>query len=52
VADTGVRGAYRFGPFRLDVRERHLSRGAEPIPLRPKVFETVPRVGHRLTAQF
>jgi len=37
VADT----AYRFGPFHLDVRERRLSRGAEVIPLRLKVFETL-----------
>jgi len=41
VGDTGVRGAYRFGPFRLDVRERRLSRGAEVIPLRLKVFDTL-----------
>ena len=41
MADTGVRGAYRFGPFHLDVRERRLSRGAEVIPLRLKVFDTL-----------
>jgi len=41
VADTGVRGAYRFGPFHLDVRERRLSRGYDVIPLRLKVFETL-----------
>jgi len=36
-----VDAAYRFGPFHLDVRERRLSRGAEVIPLRLKVFETL-----------
>ena len=41
VADAEARGAYRFGPFHLDVRERRLSRGDEVIPLRPKVFETL-----------
>jgi TolB-like protein/tetratricopeptide (TPR) repeat protein len=41
VTDTGGRDAYRFGPFRLDVRERRLSRGADVIPLRLKVFETL-----------
>ena len=41
VADTRVRGAYRFGPFQLDVRERRLSRGSEAIPLRLKVFDTL-----------
>jgi DNA-binding winged helix-turn-helix (wHTH) protein/pimeloyl-ACP methyl ester carboxylesterase len=41
VADSAVRGAYRFGPFHLDVRERRLSRGAEVIPLRLKVFDTL-----------
>jgi DNA-binding winged helix-turn-helix (wHTH) protein/pimeloyl-ACP methyl ester carboxylesterase len=35
------RETYRFGPFLLDVRERRLSRGAEVIPLRLKVFETL-----------
>jgi DNA-binding winged helix-turn-helix (wHTH) protein/pimeloyl-ACP methyl ester carboxylesterase len=41
VAETDVRGAYRFGPFHLDVRERRLSRGGEVIPLRLKVFDTL-----------
>ena len=41
MADTGVRGAYRFGPFHLDVRERRLSRGSDVIPLRLKVFDTL-----------
>jgi len=41
MADTGLRSAYRFGPFHLDVRERRLSRGGEVIPLRLKVFDTL-----------
>ena len=41
MADTGVRGAYRFGPFHLDARERRLSRGTDVIPLRLKVFDTL-----------
>jgi DNA-binding winged helix-turn-helix (wHTH) protein len=41
VGDTAVRGAYRFGPFSLNVRERRLSRGDDVIPLRLKVFDTL-----------
>ena len=41
MADTAAGGAYRFGPFHLDVRERRLSRGGEVIPLRLKVFDTL-----------
>ena len=41
MADTAVRGAYQFGPFHLDVRERRFSRGNEVIPLRLKVFDTL-----------
>ena len=41
MADTEVRGSYRFGPFHLDVRERRLSRGGEVIPLRLKVFDAL-----------
>ena len=41
MADTWDRGAYRFGPFQLDVRERRLSRGSDVIPLRLKVFDTL-----------
>ncbi len=41
MADTAVRGAYHFGPFHLDIRERRLSRGDEVIPLRLKVFDTL-----------
>jgi pimeloyl-ACP methyl ester carboxylesterase/DNA-binding winged helix-turn-helix (wHTH) protein len=32
---------YSFGPFRLDVRERRLTRGADTISLRLKVFDTL-----------
>jgi eukaryotic-like serine/threonine-protein kinase len=41
VGDPGDRGAYRFGPFQLDVRERRLARDSEVIPLRLKVFDTL-----------
>ena len=41
MAEAEVRGAYRFGPFHLDVRERRLSRAGEVIPLRLKVFDTL-----------
>jgi DNA-binding winged helix-turn-helix (wHTH) protein/tetratricopeptide (TPR) repeat protein len=41
LGDPEVRGAYRFGPFQLDVRERRLLRGTEVIPLRLKVFDTL-----------
>lgn len=32
---------YEFGPFRLDAAERLLLRGGEPVPLEPKVFDTL-----------
>ena len=32
---------YEFGPFRLDPAERTLHRGAEPVALPPKVFDTL-----------
>ena len=55
MAETGVRHAYRFGPFQLDIRERRLSRGSEVIPLRLKVFETlralVENAGRLMTKQ-
>ena len=41
MADTALGGAFRFGPFHLDARERRLSRGGEVIPLRLKVFDTL-----------
>ncbi|HUE87610.1 MAG TPA: winged helix-turn-helix domain-containing protein [Vicinamibacterales bacterium] len=55
MGDPENRGAYRFGPFQLDVRERRLSRGTEVIPLRLKVFETlrvlVEKAGRLVTKQ-
>jgi DNA-binding response OmpR family regulator len=33
---------YKFGPFRLDPGKRLLLRGGEPLPLRPKAFDTLP----------
>ena len=32
---------YHFGPFRLNATERVLQRGAELVPLSPKVFDTL-----------
>ena len=32
---------YEFGEFQLDVAERVLRRGERPVPLKPKVFETL-----------
>ena len=44
--------SYDFGSFRLDVAERRLLRDGEPIPLAPKVFDTllvlVENCGHLL----
>jgi DNA-binding winged helix-turn-helix (wHTH) protein/TolB-like protein/Tfp pilus assembly protein PilF len=34
-------GAYHFGPFWFDIRERLLHRGAQAIPLTPKAAETL-----------
>lgn len=33
--------SYEFGPFRLDAEERQLFRDDAPVPLPPKVFETL-----------
>jgi DNA-binding winged helix-turn-helix (wHTH) protein/Tfp pilus assembly protein PilF len=45
-----ARQSYEFGPFRLDPSERTLRRGDQPVPLQPKLFETlcalVERSGH------
>src|SRR5262245_12437777 len=50
-----IGGAYKFGPFHLDVGERRLCRGDEPISLRLKVFDTlvvlVENAGRLLTKQ-
>jgi serine/threonine-protein kinase len=32
---------YAFGPFRLDPKERLLSRGDQPVPLTPKAFDVL-----------
>ena len=32
---------YEFGPFRLEVGERRLLRGGQPVTLRAKVFDTL-----------
>lgn len=32
---------YEFGPFRVDARERTVSRNGERVPLTPKVFDTL-----------
>jgi DNA-binding winged helix-turn-helix (wHTH) protein/TolB-like protein/Flp pilus assembly protein TadD len=32
---------YEFGPFRLNATERLLQRGSDPVPLTPKVFDTL-----------
>ena len=32
---------YDFGPFRLESAERRLLRGDQPLPLAPKIFETL-----------
>jgi len=33
--------SFEFGPFRLDVAERVLTKGQQVIPLTPKAFETL-----------
>ncbi|MGE3467055.1 MAG: winged helix-turn-helix domain-containing protein [Pyrinomonadaceae bacterium] len=32
---------FEFGPFRIDTRERMLSRNGKPVPLTPKVYEVL-----------
>ena len=39
--DDPASSVYEFGPFRIDAQRRILLRGDEPIPLAPKVFETL-----------
>lgn len=36
-----IRHLYEFGPFRLDPQRRLLTRGTDPVPLTPKVIETL-----------
>src|SRR5688572_550569 len=48
-----LKTSYEFGPFRVDTRERQLTRNGEVVPLRPKVFDIllmlVQNSGHILT---
>jgi hypothetical protein len=39
---------YAFGPFRLEVSERRLLRDGEPMPLAPKMFDTLVENSDRL----
>jgi TolB-like protein/DNA-binding winged helix-turn-helix (wHTH) protein/Tfp pilus assembly protein PilF len=36
-----IQGCYEFGPFRIDAAKRILLREGQPVPLKPKVFETL-----------
>jgi DNA-binding winged helix-turn-helix (wHTH) protein/Tfp pilus assembly protein PilF/TolB-like protein len=36
-----IKHLYEFGPFRLDPQRRLLTRGTDPVPLTPKVIETL-----------
>jgi len=36
-----IKHMYEFGPFRLDPQRRLLTRGTDPVPLTPKVIETL-----------
>ena len=38
---TSQKHLYEFGPFRLDASEHLLLREGEPVPLEPKVFDTL-----------
>jgi eukaryotic-like serine/threonine-protein kinase len=38
---------YEFGPYRLDVAERLLSRDGEVVPLQPKVFDLLLALAER-----
>jgi pimeloyl-ACP methyl ester carboxylesterase len=37
----GRAAVYEFGPYRLEVAERRLSKNGRPVPLRAKVFDTL-----------
>ncbi|HEX4950050.1 MAG TPA: winged helix-turn-helix domain-containing protein [Blastocatellia bacterium] len=39
--NRGVRIYYHFGPFQLDVAARILLRDGNPVPLTPKIFDTL-----------
>src|ERR1700759_240546 len=36
-----LKGAFEFGPYRIDLEQRLLKRGNDVIPLAPKVLETL-----------
>src|SRR6476659_2765363 len=38
---TSEKHLFEFGPFRLDAKEQLLLRDGEPVPLEPKVFNTL-----------
>src|SRR6185295_4096235 len=40
-AASPLTAGYAFGPFRLDLQRQELQRGAEPVPLTPKAFDTL-----------
>ena len=45
---NGSQPTYEFGPFRLDADKRLLLRAGEPVPLAPKILETlIALVEHR-----
>lgn len=35
------KASFQFGPFRLDAAERQLLRDGTPVPLAPRVFDTL-----------
>ncbi|HEY6121790.1 MAG TPA: winged helix-turn-helix domain-containing protein, partial [Pyrinomonadaceae bacterium] len=39
--DSSANGFYEFGPFRIDAKERLLTRDGQPLTLTPKAFETL-----------
>jgi DNA-binding winged helix-turn-helix (wHTH) protein/TolB-like protein len=41
IMNPGIHHAYTFGPFCLDLRQRLLLRDKTPVPLPPKLFETL-----------
>jgi Tol biopolymer transport system component/DNA-binding winged helix-turn-helix (wHTH) protein len=55
MAIVGHGVTYEFGPFRIDSVERLLARDGSPVPLAPKVAETllvlVERAGHLVTKE-
>jgi eukaryotic-like serine/threonine-protein kinase len=41
VSSSAINSLYEFGPFRLDPQKRTLLRHGVPVPLTPKVFDTL-----------